>query len=81
MSNIKKLIEDGKFISHVWPGGYPMIYLDQDNCTLCADCATEHHNNDFDFDTIEDAGAYYEGPSMQCEGYNVTIESAYGEPK
>lgn len=24
-----------------WPGGYPIAYLDSDNCLLCPECATE----------------------------------------
>lgn len=32
---------DGSLSAYVWPGGYAIGYLDQDNCTLCPSCATK----------------------------------------
>ena len=69
--------EDGTLPPVVWPGGYPVIYLDGDNLTLCAICASE--------DEVHDAPAvswfiHYEGSPVVCEGCSVEIESAYGDP-
>src|SRR5262245_45249543 len=40
--------EDGKLTAYAWPGGYPVLYLDRDNSTLCPACAQKE---------LEDAAA------------------------
>jgi predicted molibdopterin-dependent oxidoreductase YjgC len=67
--------EDGSLPEFAWPGGYPIYYLDEDNCCLCPKCANQ----------CEDAqpvayGIHWEGDPIQCEECNAMIESAYGEP-
>jgi hypothetical protein len=73
---------DGKLPAYAWPGGYPIYYLDGENSTLCADCATKSAD---DADEIpkfkpEACDVYYEGPTIFCDGCNAEIESAYGDP-
>lgn len=59
-------------------GGYPVIYIDGDGCTLCADCANK--DDEYSSPTVA-ADVYYEGPTIQCDGCNCDIESAYGDPE
>ena len=72
---------DGKLPAYAWPGGYPVLYLDKHNETLCADCATKDLD---DPDTDDKPVAYfvhYEGPSEFCAECNAEVESAYGDPE
>lgn len=72
--------ESGRLISYAWPGGYPVLYLDKHNETLCPDCANEAETND----NLDPAVAYYihwEGPAEYCAECSKPIESAYGDPE
>ena len=71
--------ENGQLPAYAWPGGYPIVYLDQSCDTLCPDCANadEIKNDQFKPETWF---PHYEGPSVQCVECNADIESAYGEP-
>ncbi len=69
--------DDGTLPPVVWPGGYPIIYLDGDNLTLCAICANE---DALYGSPVVGWFVHYEGPPVICEGCYVEIESAYGEP-
>ena len=70
---------DGRLVSYAWPSGYPVLYLDSDNCTLCPDCATLA---DEDIRTRPvSAFIHYEGPDAICENCNEAIPSAYGDPE
>jgi hypothetical protein len=73
---IKDLLDsnNGTLPSYAWPGGYPIIYLDKDNNTLCPECANKV------IDEIVEWDIYYEGPDMPCEECGVMIKSAYGDP-
>ena len=63
-----------------WPGGYPIVYLDTDCNTYCADCATEALLAHYDiYGRPVDYFVHYEGASIYCEDCNAEIESAYGE--
>lgn len=67
---------DGSLPCYAWPGGYPILYLDKHNDTLCAECATK------DSDNGEEPAAHfvhYEGPSEFCAECNAEVESAYGD--
>jgi len=71
--------DDGGLLSYAWPGGYPIGYLDADNCVLCPECA-----NLSDPDERCAPVAYFvhwEGAPVQCENCNEYIESAYGDPE
>lgn len=73
---------DGKLPAYAWPGGYPVIYLDRDNSLLCAECATRSLDDPDEIPQFKPVAAdvFYEGASQFCDGCNVEIESAYGDP-
>jgi len=73
------LNSNGELDAFAWPGGYPIIYLDKENSVLCAKCATKSLNDEDDKPVACDV--YYEGPTLQCDGCNADIESAYGDPE
>ena len=66
-------IEDGKLPAFAWPGGYPILYYDQDGDEYCADCAE-------DDPLVTDASVYYEGPPVRCVECRTLLKSAYGDP-
>jgi hypothetical protein len=87
MAKIAELIDGRtwKLEAHAWPGGYPILYLDRDNCVLCPACASRTL---WDLDD-SDGGRYWgpkawyihwEGPPDTCEECNAGVESAYGDP-
>ena len=60
-----------------WPGGYQMQYFTKDGLVVCPDCA----NREIDQAQEVIAGEpYWEGPTIQCDDCQCTIESAYGDP-
>ena len=61
-------------ISHVFPGGYPMYYLDAENSVLCPDCASQ--NTELD-PMVTGWGINYEDDSLCCDQCSRKIESAY----
>lgn len=67
-------IKDGKLPAYVWPGGYPILYVDTYGDDYCAECAQED-------ETITGAGVYYGGLPAYCIGCGMEIESAYGDPE
>ena len=69
--------DDGTLMAAVFPGGYPVVYLDGDNETLCAQCAT---NDEAKGNSIPSAFLHYEGDPVYCVDCNAKIESAYGVP-
>ena len=76
----------GKLPAFTSYGGYTLIYVTQDNSTLCAGCATEEMLDylDPDFDCNADPpveyGTYDEGADLNCESCNAVIKSSYGDP-
>lgn len=63
-----------------WPGGYTMKYVTDGGDVLCADCATEAIL-DIDCDDPPTAyDAYYEGPTLYCDGCNHRLVASYGDP-
>lgn len=85
MSDLHKLAEEnnGKLPAFAWPGGYPLLYLDRDNSTLCAECATKSLNDPDELPQFRPIAydIYYEGPVTHCDQCNAEIESAYGDPE
>lgn len=61
----------------IWPGGYPIYYMDTDGCILCPKCANE--NDDFTAE-LTSYSVHWEGPPLICEHASCVIESAYGDP-
>ena len=74
---IKNMIgKDGKLPAYAWPGGYPIYYLDAENCLLCPDCASREE--EYTEETVA-YGINWEDNYAYCEDCNKHIESAYGE--
>ena len=74
---------DGTLPAYAWPGGYPILYLDSHNETLCAACATKAADKleEDDKDRPVAYFVHYEGPSEFCAACNAEVESAYGDPE
>jgi hypothetical protein len=64
--------------SFAWPGGYPLIYVDDGSNVLCADCATEEQDRTGEKLNVD---VHYEGEAEICSDCNEEIESAYGTPE
>lgn len=60
---------------YVWPGGYPMYYLDNENNTLCFECARKEGMSS----TPTWGGVNWEDPRLYCDDCEQRIESAYAE--
>ena len=72
---------NGSLPAYAWPGGYAVHYLDKHGSVLCAQCATKDLlDPDTDDKPVAD-DVYWEGPTVQCKGCNVDMESAYGDPE
>ena len=88
----KALFIADRLAAYVWPGGYPMYYLDGHHEVLCPACA----NREF-WASIADAlrcgdeyrdygdapiahGVHWEGCTLLCSSCYKPIESAYGDP-
>ena len=64
----------GTLPAYAWPGGYPIMYIDKDGESLCAECA----------DKEEKPVTYYvnyEGATEQCAECGKDLPSAYGDPE
>ena len=79
--NLPNLQKDGKLPAYAWPGGYPVLYLDRENSTLCADCATKSLKDEVEHFRPIACDVYYEGPVTFCDQCSTGIESAYGDPE
>jgi hypothetical protein len=55
-------------------GGYPLVYLDREDSTLCADCAGRA-DGDGERLTVT---VHYEGEPETCDECGCEIASAYG---
>lgn len=81
---------DGKLISHAWPGGYPVYYIMGDGGTLCPKCANGENGSAAYLDEegttmgtdpqweICAQEIHWEGEPLICDHCNGEIESAYG---
>ena len=77
MTNLAEIRdENGKLPAFAWPGGYPLLYLDGENNTLCPDCANKEGYSS----PVVAVDVYYEGPTLHCDDCSAAIESAYGDP-
>lgn len=78
-----QLNNQGELDAYAWPGGYPIVYFDRENSTLCAKCATRDFKNVDVRDEYKPIACdvYQEGPTIHCDDCNVEIESAYGDPE
>lgn len=83
MPCLPELTKDGNLPAYAWPGGYPLIYLDQENSALCSECATKSLKDPDEIPAFKPVACdiYLEGPTLYCDQCNVEIESAYGDPE
>lgn len=66
--------------SYAWPGGYPLYYLDGDNCVLCPKCANASRDGSWDDSCFPVAySVNWEDTDLYCEQCSKHIESAYGD--
>ena len=72
---------DGKLPAYVWPGGYPVFYMAQDNGVLCPTCANDYKADRDTREQLEPVAAdvNWEDADLFCEHCNTRIESAYAE--
>lgn len=67
----------GKLPAYTWPGGYPLLYLDEESNVLCPYCA---NSQDTELDPpVEAVAINYEDPFLFCDECSARIESAYAE--
>lgn len=72
---IAKLIadNDNKLPAFTFPGCYSIVYFDTYDQMYCVACAQEN------IDDISSYDVYWEGPSIECDGFCGTmLESEYG---
>lgn len=70
--------DDGTLQHYVWPGGYPIYYLDGDNAVLCPSCAEAARVDELlNFRPVA-ADINWEDEELECEHCNAIIESACG---
>jgi hypothetical protein len=69
-------MKDGSLRSFSSVGGYPIFYMDSEDCVFCAPCAKEEIS---DGATMARAEVNWES-TMYCDRCSSEIESAYGEP-
>ena len=71
-----------KLVVYAWPGGYPVFYIDGNQCVLCPSCAQEAIDDHEDGHWLKDLPVAYdvnwENPHLHCE-CGERIESAYAE--
>ena len=64
--------------AHTEVGGYPLVYLTEENDVLCAECVERMANaND---DTLVTWFVMWEGPDHYCSDCSTVIPTAYGDP-
>lgn len=74
---------ESKLVKYVWPGGYPVVYVDPEDESegLCAETVREMITaGEWPEGKSIDSYTHYEGPSVECT-CGAMIESAYGDPE
>jgi hypothetical protein len=69
---------DGQLPSFVWPGGYPLFYIDDHSDILCARCATKQADTEDDT-PLATCEVNWEDPILYCDECSQRIESAYAD--
>lgn len=60
-----------------WPGGYTLLYFDNEGNEYCHKCATKARIEG----TVITPDVFYEGSDVECCECGIYIESAYGDPE
>lgn len=73
--------DEGRLIRYVWPGGYPLFYLDKRDNVLCWECAVTSDREVIDWPDQAPVvcDANWEDPWLFCDQCSERIESAYAE--
>ena len=66
----------GQLPAFVWPGGYPLYYMNTWSEILCPDCANNQDNHQDPMVIVSDV--HWEGEPLICNCCGALIESAYG---
>jgi hypothetical protein len=77
-----KAHDGAELIAHVWPGGYPVVYVDPEDSSegLCAETVREMiESGEWPEGRSVDSYTHYEGAAVECSCGKL-IESAYGDP-
>lgn len=74
--------KSGELMSYIWPGGYPITYINGWNSILCLKCAIamERNPDASQEDLPKSYFTHWEGLPIQCEDCCAEISSAYGDP-
>ncbi len=70
--NMNGAMDNGKLVTYVWPGGYPVFYITNEGA-ICPDCANNDPNDVIGY------GVNWEDPDMYCNDCDTRIESAYAD--
>lgn len=70
--------ENGQFPAYVWPGGYPLYYLDKQGNCLCPECASREVDQSQD---VVACDVHWEGEPLTCDDCGKETVSAYGDGK
>ncbi len=74
--------DDGSYPFHVWPGGYPLMYIADDGASICPVCANSegfHEGGANDGFRLDGYFQHLEGPPEICASCNGATASAYSE--
>jgi len=74
---VSKQLDSSVLPSHAWPGGYPLFYVDEENCIVCPSCAQK--DKDDEYRVIVEYEVNWEDTMLICEECNEHIESAYAD--
>lgn len=81
MSTLPERI-NGKLPKYTSVGSYPVFYVSNMDCVLCAECSTAVLDDPMAFgngESLLGCDVNWEDPHMYCEECNVRIESAYAD--
>ena len=71
---------DGKLVAYVWPGGYPLYYMDARGYPLCPQCANLDYVTEYSpEDRPEFAAINWVDCDLICDHCAAQIEAAYSD--
>lgn len=75
-------IDRGKLVRFTWPGGYPVMYLNNNGAMICPRCAQLVLFDDTEEKYKPQVGfPIMEGPNVVCEKCRDKFEMTYGDIK
>ena len=76
-----ELNQYGALDAYAWPGGYPLLYVNDAGDVFCAKCAANAVKDEEATDKPVCGDVYWQGSPEHCCCCGVEIESAYGVPE